>query len=66
MNMIQEEEQQHYVDKMSRTGGKDAFARSSNHKILTINNNRSSSQNMFEGHLRTSYNNGIVVLDNQL
>jgi hypothetical protein len=48
---------------MSRTGGKDVFARTaSNLKIIP--NIRSSSQNMFEGHMRTSYNNGIVVLDN--
>ncbi len=62
MNMIQEEEQQQYVDKMSRTGVKEVFDRNSTQKIITINN-RASSQNMFEGHIRTSYNNGIIVLD---
>jgi hypothetical protein len=48
---------------MSRTGGKDAFARTASTQKM-MPNIRSSSQNMFEGHMRTSYNNGIVVLDN--
>jgi hypothetical protein len=63
MNMIREELQENYIDKMSKTGGKEAFARTGSIQKI-IPNNRSSSQNMFEGHIRTSYNNGIVVLDN--
>jgi hypothetical protein len=30
MNMIREEDQENYADKMSRTGGKDMFLRASN------------------------------------
>lgn len=49
---------------MSLTGGKNAFERTTSTQKL-MPNFRSSSQNMFDGLVRTSYNNGIVVLDNQ-
>ena len=52
---------------MSKTGDKDAFSRTAKKKIPKANNllpARSSSTNPNILPVRTSYNNGIIVLDN--